>query len=316
MNRSLFVIMFAAVAASASAQTQPTTSQGAPDPGSKIVAVVNGETISAAKLDQLWNRAGAQMRAQYEKTGGKVAFLDNYLRKRLLVQEALKSGFDKRPDVQADMQSAAEGALFDRYIRDVVASSIVSDKDVRAYYDEHQSEFQQPEMVKVRHIVVVPNGAGPRPKTQADAMEEIQRIAGELRTAFNVPPGTDPNVAKRVRANLFAQAAQKYSEDASAQSGGDLGWSPRGLFDPKFEDAAFNLPVGVLSGIIETRFGYHLIFVEDKKPAAPSPFDQVKQDIREALLGQRAADVMQAVTKLTNELSASSKVAIYPENVK
>ena len=311
----MFVMFFAAVAATASAQA-PQTAPVAQDPGSKIVAVINGETITAAKLDQLWNRAGAQMRANYEKTGGKVGFLDNYLRKRLLVQEAIKNGFDKRPDVQADMQSAAEGALFDRYIRDVIAAPIVADKDVKAYYDEHPSEFQQPEMVKVRHIVVVPNGAGPRPKTKGDAMEEIQKIDGELRAAMILPPDTDPNVAKRIRANIFAQAAQKYSEDGSAQSGGDLGWNARGSLDPKFEEAAFHLPIGIPSGIIETRFGYHLIFVEDRKPAGTVPFEQVRQNIREQLLAQRVTDVMQTVTNLTNDLESKSKIAIYPENVR
>ena len=306
-------MLFAVVAATASAQTQ--SAPAAPDPGSKIVAVVNGETITAAKLDQLWTRAGAQMRQQYEKTGGKVGFLDNYLRKRLLVQEAIKNGFDKRPDVQADMQAAAEGALFDRYVRDVVAAPFVTDKDIRNYYDNHLSEFEQPEMVKVRHIVVVPNGAGPNPKTKGDALDEIQKIAGELRAGMMVPPGTDQNVARRLRTNVFAQAAQKYSEDASAPSGGDLGWNARGSLDPTFEQAAFEMPVGVQSGIIETRFGYHIIFVEDRKPAGTAPFEQVKQNIREALLAQRVADVMQSVATLTNELQSKSKVALYPENV-
>src|SRR5258708_6912045 len=54
----------------------------------KVVAVVNGETITAQKLDQLYARMGAQMRKQYEKAGGKMAFLDNYIKKRLLIQEA------------------------------------------------------------------------------------------------------------------------------------------------------------------------------------------------------------------------------------
>src|SRR5205085_4252894 len=63
----------------------------------KIVATINGENITQEKLDALYARLGAQMRDQYDKNGGKQAFLENYLRKRLMVQEALKVGFDKRP---------------------------------------------------------------------------------------------------------------------------------------------------------------------------------------------------------------------------
>ena len=314
MNRSLSVVVFAALAVPVLAQTPAAQAPAAP--GSKIVAVVNNETITAAQLDQMYNRAGAQMRAEYEKNGGKTAFLDNYIRKRLLVQEALKTGFDKRADVQADMEAAKEGALFDRYVRDVVASQIIKDADVKSYYDEHPSEFQQPEMVKVRHIVITGNGAGPRPKTREAAMEMIQQIAGELHANSALPPNIDPIAAARIRLAHFAEAARKYSEDGSAPSGGDLGWVAKGALDPTFDEAAFNMQKGILSGIIETRFGYHLIFVEDKKPAGLAPFDEVKQSIREFLFAQRAADVMQNVTKLTNELESTSKIAIYPENIR
>jgi peptidyl-prolyl cis-trans isomerase C len=315
MHRSLFAIGFAASALVAAAQTAAPQTAASQDPSSKVVAVINGEQITAAKLDQMYSRSGAQMRAEYEKNGGKVAFLDNYIRKRLLVQEALKAGFDKKPDVQADMETAKESVLFDRYVRDVVAAQIINDSDVKKYYDEHPSEFQRSDSVKVRHIVITPNGAGPRPKTAGDAMDLIKSIAADLHTQMVTPTGTDPAAAARVRAKYFSAAARKYSEDGSAPSGGDLGWVSRGLLDPTFEDAAFNLPIGVMSGIIETRFGYHLIFVEARKPAGTAPFDEVKQDIRENLLAQRAADVMQTVSKLTNELETTSKVAIYPENV-
>src|SRR5690349_11705039 len=61
---------------------------------SKPVAVVNGEIVTADKLNEMYRHLSAPMRAQYEATGGKAGFLENYLRKRLLIQEAVKSGFD------------------------------------------------------------------------------------------------------------------------------------------------------------------------------------------------------------------------------
>jgi len=317
MNRTLFAVVFAALALRVSAQTpspQPAATQKSD--GSKVVAIINNETVTQAKLDQLYNRAGAAMRAEYEKNGGKAAFLDNYIRKRLLIQEAMKAGFDKRPDVQSDMDSARESALFDRYVRDVVSARIIGDPDVKNYYDEHPSEFERPEMVKVRHIVVVGNGAGPRPKTKETAMETIQKVYSDLYSKNTFPPGTNPVAAARIRLSNFGEAARLYSEDGSAVSGGDLGWTAKGALDPQFENAAFNMKPGITSGIIETRFGYHLIFVEDKKPAGIAPFDEVKQSIREFLFAQRAAEVMEVVTKLTNELQSTSKIAIYPENIK
>jgi parvulin-like peptidyl-prolyl isomerase len=288
------------------------TAPAAAGDAKSVVAIVNGETITRAKLDQLYSRLGSQMRAQYEKTGGKGQFLENYLRKRLLVQEALKTGFDKRPDVVAEMDAAKESALFDRYVRDVVAAPIVTDAAVRKYYDEHLEDFGVAEKVKVRHIIITANESGPRPHTREQALEIIRVVAAEL---HQYRPLDDSPGHVQVFLNRFAEAARKYSEDPTGASGGDLGWVERGVFDAKFEEAAFNIRPGVLSGVVETPFGFHLIFVEGKKPASTEPFDEAKSAIKEYLMAQNAAGVVETVNKLTNELRSASKVSVFPENL-
>lgn len=315
MKRSFFLIIAAAAALPLAAQTAPAPAPAAA-PQPKIVASVNGEVITQEKLDQLYARLGTQMRSQYDKNGGKQAFLENYLRKRLLVQEAIKSGFDKRPDVVGDLEAAKESALFDRYVRDVISEAIVSDSELKKYYDAHPDEFQTPEMVKVSHIIVIPNGAGPKPKTDSQAQELIQQAAAELRTQNVIPAGTDEATAARLVESHFAAVARKYSEDVSATSGGDLGWNARGVFDKDFEDAAFNLRPHMISGVIKSRFGYHLIYVSEKKPAGVEPFDEVKSTIREYLMAQHAADVVEAVARVTNDLRTHSNIRIYPENIR
>ena len=295
------------------AATTPT--QAAAD-AQRPVATVNGETITLARLDQLWSRLSQQMRTSYEANGGKAAFLDNYVGKRLVLQEAVKGGFDKRPEVQGDMQSAAEGALFTRYISDVVASNIVTDAEIKKYYDDHTSEFQVPETAKVRHIIIIPNGAGPRPKTKEQALELIKQVSTELHQQ-NAMPGVDDATRQRLVVAHFVEAARKYSEDGAAPNGGDLGWVAKGSgLDPDFEAAAFKLPIGVLSGIVESTYGYHLILVEGKKAAGVQDFDAVRSQIRENLLAAHSTDIVEAVGRLTRELRGASKVAVYPENIK
>jgi peptidyl-prolyl cis-trans isomerase C len=294
-------------------QAQPAAAAPA-KPAQKIVATVNGEVITKEQFDQLWNRLGAQMRAQYEKNGGKAAFLDNYVKKRLLVQEAIKSGFDQRADVRADMEASKESVLFDRYVRDVVAARIVTEKDMRAYYDANQEQFALPESVKVRHIVITAADAGPRQKTKQEALERIQKVATELKSV-RFPQGTDPASVRQILLSRFSEAARQHSEDGTAEIGGDLGWNQRGALDPTFEDAAFNLPIGTVSGVIETGFGYHLIYVDERKPAGTEPFESAKASIREYLMTQNAASVMEALNRLTNELRNSSKLAAFPENI-
>ena len=275
------------------------------DDSKTIVAIVNGETITKEKLDALYSAMGVQMRAQYDRAGGKKAFLDNYISKRLLVQEALKKGFDQKPEVKAAIEAARESAIFDRFVREVVAMPLVSDSDVQKYYEGNITQFATPEQVRVRHIITMAQG-----KSKEEALRKIQQAMAEIRQAA----GTGEE-SSRILLSRFAEAARKYSEDGSAQSGGDLGWQGKGALDPKFEEAAFNIKPGVMSGVIESSFGYHLIFVEEKKAAGTQPLAEVQSDIREFLLAQKAADVMGSVKRLTNELRAHSKVAVFPENM-
>jgi len=295
---------------------QQTPAPAAPAPAPKQVALVNGEVITADKLDYMWDNLGMQMREQYLAAGGKMAFLENYLRKRLIIQEAIKRGFDKRGDVATDMAAASESALFDRYVRDIVAAPIVSDADIRKYYVEHPDEFQQPEKIKVRHIVITAGNQGPAAKTKEQALERIKTISADLLAHHLETRSADQEAVKRLDLIYFADAARKYSEDGSAASGGDLGWQPKGVFDEAFEDAAWHLLPGAMSGVVETKFGYHLILLEDKKPAGTQPLDEVRAGVREFLLNQKASDIMTAVNKLTNELRMTSKVTLFPENVK
>jgi len=294
--------------AAVTAFAQPTAAPA--DDSQMPVATVNGEVITKAKLDQLYASMGVQMRQQYDQAGGKAAFLDNYVAKRLLIQEAMKSGFDKKPETLAALDIVRESALFDQYVREVVAATVVTEADVRKHYDDNQADFAVAEMVKVRHIVA---GVG-QGTTPEQARQKIQKVASEIRAAIPAALAQTPEM-ERILLSRFSEAARKYSEDGSAPSGGDLGWRPRGVFDKKFEEAAFHMRKGVISGIIETQFGYHLILVEDKKSAGTQPFEAVRSDVREFLLSQKGAQVITNLKQLTNELRANSKIALFPENL-
>lgn len=318
----LLLLASAAVAQQAPpAKTAPapqSTAAAAADDSKRPVAVINGETITVEKLNRMYANLNTQMRTNYDQNGGKGAFLENYIRKRLMLQEAFKTGFDKKPEVVATLETARESALFDRYVRDVVAAGIVTEKDVRDYYDAHPDDFATPEKVHVRHIVVAVTNAGPAPKTDSQALEEISHIAAELRAADVSSAMGKPDDATMTKLRLahFEDAAKKYSEDSSAESGGDLGWMSKGQLDPTFEAAAWGLKPGVISGVVHSKFGYHLIYVEGKEPAGVEPFDAVKSGIREYLLTQKATDVVNAVARLTNELKANSRISVFPENIK
>jgi peptidyl-prolyl cis-trans isomerase C len=271
----------------------------------KLAAVINGEVLTAEDLDRLWNRLSPEMRASYEQAGGKLTFLDNYIRKRLLIQEAIKQGFDRKPEVAFDLEQVRESALFDRYIRDVVAEEVISESDLVAYYETHQEEFRQPEMIRARHIIAMPgqqaveNASGSDALTDEEALEKIKGLAMHFRTL----------------GGNFADAAMQFSEDGTARLGGDLGWFPRGKMAPEFEVAAFELKIGETSSVVKTQFGYHVIYLQDRRPAGIAPFAEVRAQIRENFLRDKQAQVIAAVNDLTQQLRGASRISVYRENL-
>jgi parvulin-like peptidyl-prolyl isomerase len=311
MKRCLISFALAVVsAASLSAQqAAPATAKPAADatPAAMVVATVNGEAITGAELDRLWNRMGAKLRAQYEKEGnGKLRFLENYVGKRLLLQKAATSDLLKSAAVQAELEAAKESALFDIYVREVVASQIVTEAMVRKFYDDHPADFMRPEQVRVRMILI---------RTDKHSVQEARALIGDvMKDLYGVKTrsGNDPQAITQA----FAAAAAKVSEHASAASGGDLGWVDGSNLDPKIAEVAFGMKPGTVSGIVETSAGVHLVLTQEQQAAAPEAFEAARPVIREYLLSANVQKVMEAVNRTTNELRASSKVALFPENVK
>ena len=187
---------------------------------------------------------------------------------------------------------------------------------VRKYYNDHHDDFNEPEQVKAYHIIVMYNGTGPKPKTKDEAKAEIEKVANDLRERAKGSSLVDASQRPHLMLGAFKDAAKQYSEDGTAPQGGDLGWFEHGKMDKTFEDVAFGLKPGMMSDPFETRFGFHIVFVESHKAPRVTPFEEAKQSIRDKLIGEHTGDIMQTVQKLTDELKSSSKVAVYPENIR
>ena len=103
----------------------------------------------------------------------------------------------------------------------------------------------------------------------------------------------------------FASMAQEHSSCPSKTRGGDLGFFPRGQMVGEFEEVAFALDVGQISDVVETKFGFHIITVTDKKAASTVPFDQSKADITAFLDNQKE---QQAVASYIDSLRSIATI--------
>ena len=302
-----FIILSLAISGTVPLAAQEAAAPAATPVPTNVVATVNGEKITAEHLDRLWNRIGEKMRAQYEKTGnGKLRFLENYIGKRLLLQLAAQSDFEKSPEVQAELEAAKEAALFDLYVRDVVASQIVTEEMVRKFYDENVSQFMHPETAKVRLIQV---------SKEAHAVSDARALLTNIMRDLFAVRFEEKN-DRQALSNAFGEAARKNSNHASASNGGDLGWVSRDALDPAIRNAVFAMAPGSMSGILETETGLSLVLVEDRLPFWTEPYEAARAGIREYLFSVNQQKVVEAVSRATRELRASSEVKLYPDNLK
>jgi peptidyl-prolyl cis-trans isomerase D len=155
------------------------------------------------------------------------------------------------------------------------AATTVTDQDLRAYYDQHRDEYRFPEQVKISQIQFkLP--LGPGGKVDEKGVEEVRKRAVE--------------VLKEVKAGGdFAKLAQKYSDDTTAQSGGEIGWIGRRRADAEFEKVAFSLPKGQTSDLVQTSSAFHIIHVEDKQEAHLKLLAEVKSEIEEKVKQEKTA---------------------------
>jgi len=141
----------------------------------------------------------------------------------------------------------------------------VTEEDAKKYYSENKSKFETPEQVRASHILIRPKITDPNTdpnQTRAEARAKAAELLQKIRN------GAD-----------FAELAKANSDCPSAARGGDLDFFSRGEMVPAFEKVAFQLKVGQVSDIVETRYGYHIIKVTDHKDAGVIPFEQAKEDI-------------------------------------
>jgi peptidyl-prolyl cis-trans isomerase C len=145
----------------------------------------------------------------------------------------------------------------------------IDDKEIKNYFDNNPDEFVDKEKIHARHILL---------KTESEAnalIKSMRSLSGE-----------------KLKSEFIAQAKAK-SIGSSAARGGDLGYFPRGQMVPTFNDAAFAMKVGTISSsAVQSQFGYHIIYVEDRKSAKKLGFDSVKNFIEERLKMDKFKTIM------------------------
>jgi len=224
--------------------------------GSKVLAVVNGEKITNADLEE--ELAGKpdfyKERAQTEE--GKRQIVDRLIEQKLLMQAAQKQQIADSPEIQAKIKAYEQRVLIDA-LRDKIVSAPAAptEADIKQYYESHKYQFNQPELVRVRQIVTISRSKADQAYLEAKSSP-----------------------------TKFSDIAGKYSEDEASKSrGGDLGYVSKGTLPPELENKIFALKEGGISPVAGYQGKFYVFQVIEHRPAEQKNFEQAKEMIAKRL---------------------------------
>jgi parvulin-like peptidyl-prolyl isomerase len=160
-----------------------------------------------------------------------------------------------------------------------------NERKVKDYYESHKKDYSQQEQVRARHILIK--------AVDGDKDSENKAFAKANDLEKQLKAGAD-----------FAALAKKNSDDpGSKDKGGDLGFFARGSMVPAFEKQAFDAKIGEVSAPVKSEFGYHIIQVQEKKPASERKFDDAKTEIAQTIIARDRSH--EAVAQLEKELKGA-----------
>lgn len=259
----------------------------------EVLAKIGNKTITVSDLNKLIGFYEPEQQKAIEKNPQiKENLLWQMIRSTVVANIAKKKNFDKKPDIKSQQELMNNNFLAAAYLqKEIVDKITINDDKARSYYKDHIEVFKTPEMIRARHILI-------KAETSATDEEKKKAKAKAEEVLTKIKKGDD-----------FSKLASEISEDPGTKDkGGDLDFFPKGSMVPAFEEVAFSLKPGEVSGIIETEYGYHLIKMEEKKDAHLEPYENIKDKVKDqALQEMRKA----AVTEFVEKALKNARVEVF-----
>jgi len=261
----------------------------------KDYGTVNGEKITETDISVTIGQTGMKYETLDDTMKKRV--LEMVVDRKLLTQEAEKSGIDKTEAYTSQLKSLKRDLALDMWMKKEMKTleEGISKEKLQKFYKDNKPQFSTVKKLQARHILIMADEKKLSKEEMAKAKTKAEALIKEL-------DGAKDKKAK------FIELAKSKSEGPSGKDGGDLGWFELGRMVPEFSTAADALKVGEYTKTpVKTQFGYHIIMLDDRKEATLKPFEKVEEQIRVQLSGQEFAGKMKAKT---DELRKAAKIEL------
>ncbi len=219
----------------------------------KVLASVGGKNITEHDVDMMIAQLG-QRGQGYNNPQGRAMLLDQLINRRLFLMDATRNMYEREPQFKEQMQRLKEDLLTSYAMQKSLEKVTVTEADAKTYYENNRDKFVAGMTFNASHILV---------DSEEKASEILAQIkAGEI---------------------TFEAAAAEHSTCPSGKQGGSLGDFGSGQMVPEFENACAAMEVGEISAPVATQFGFHLILLNKKEDGGEMPFDEIKDNLMEAL---------------------------------
>ena len=248
--------------------------------------VTDGMSVSPAEVEQEFRRRNDKIKISY------VVIKPDDLQSKIEASDAdLAAYFEKnKARYNVPERRIVQYGFLD--LEQLRLRANISQDQIHSYYGQHIDSYKLPERAHVAHILFKTVG-----KTDAEA-EEIRKKAED--------------VLKKAKSGAnFGDLAKQYSDDTTKDKGGDLDWIVRGQTVPEFEQAAFSLPIGSISDLVKTQYGFHIVKVIDRQAARTETLDQVFPQILGTLQEEEAQRQAEDLSgQIAAELRRSGRVSV------
>jgi len=255
-------------------------------PNDKVLVKVSNSVITVSDFNSRIEKLPPYYKNVVEKN--KKRYLEEMIAEKLFYEEALRKGLNNDKEVAEILQEAKKKIIITKLIKNEIEDKTkVAEDQIRVFYEANKNKLKTPDMWRASHILLA-------------SEEDANSVLQALKSGAN-----------------FEDLAKERSKDATAERGGDIGYFRAGQLVPDFEKATIALNVGDMSGVVHTKFGYHIIKLTDKKPSGTQTYEKARPLIENELKNKNKAEmfneyIMVLKKKYGVEIDQDAFIAIDP----